>query len=211
MRALAFDFRLDTMVYNIRDQYMFGPAFLVNPVTETMYTGKNAGNGIYSRNLYLPKAVRWYDFWTGQVYRGGQRISASAPISVIPLYVKAGSILPLGPVMEYATERKGDTLEIRIYAGADGSFQLYEDENDNYRYENGRFATIDFQWKDKEQQLFISGIRGNFEGMLHRRVFNIVLVNGTHGSGNRTTDQADKSIVYSGQALSLDFAIPGDP
>jgi alpha-D-xyloside xylohydrolase len=109
----------------------------------------------------------------------------------------------MGPVMEYATERSADTLEVRIYAGDDGKFELYEDENDNYNYEKDRFATFSFSWNDKKKQLTISDRKGSFAGMLQKRVFNIVLVDGMHGSGNVTTAAADKSITYSGKALSV--------
>ena len=203
MRALSFDFRNDAGVYNIPDQYMFGPAFMVNPVTEQIYTGANAATAKHTRNVYLPKATQWYDFWTGQLYKGGQTIAAAAPLNTIPLYIKAGSIVPMGPVMEYATEKPADTLEVRIYAGANGTFTMYEDENDNYNYEKGAAATFTFNWNDKSRQLSVSAIKGSFPGMLQKRVFNIVLVNGTYGSGIAASNKANKSIVYSGKTLSV--------
>ena len=203
MRALSFDFRNDAGVYNIPDQYMFGPAFMVNPVTEQIYTGANAATAKHTRNVYLPKATQWYDFWTGQLYKGGQTIAAAAPLNTIPLYIKAGSIVPMGPVMEYATEKPADTLEVRIYAGANGTFTMYEDENDNYNYEKGAAATFTFNWNDKNRQLSVSAIKGSFAGMLQKRVFNIVLVKGAYGSGIAATAKANKSIVYVGKALSV--------
>ncbi len=203
MRALSFDFRNDPKVYDIPDQYMFGPAFLVNPVTEQLYTGINAAKGKTTRALYLPKAAVWYDFWTGKQFAGGQSMAVSVPINTMPLYVKAGSIIPMGPVMEYATERKADTLELRIYKGANGQFKLYEDENDNYQYEKGKFANILFSWNDKMQQLTISDTKGSFNGMLQKRVFNIVLVDGVHGSGIAATTKFDKTIVYIGKAITV--------
>lgn len=202
MRALSFDFRNDTKAYNIPDQYMFGPAFLVNPVTEQLYTGSNASAGKNTREVYLPAAAQWYDFWTGKVYKGGQTLAAAAPLNIMPLYVKAGSIIPMGPVMEYATERPADKIELRIYAGADGEFEFYEDENDNYNYEKGKFSVFKLRWNDKKHQLIISDTKGNFPGMLKQRIFNIVLVNGMHGSTVATTN-ADKSIVYTGKAVSV--------
>src|SRR5579872_3519538 len=139
MRALAFDFRADTAVYSIKDEYMFGPAFLVNPVTAP---------GATSRSVYLPKGG-WYDFWTGKRLAGGARMDADAPVSTMPLYVRAGSIVPMGPEEEYATQRSLDTLELRVYPGADGKFVLYEDENEGYGYEQGAFATTVITWKEK--------------------------------------------------------------
>lgn len=205
MRALSFDFRNDAAVYHISDQYMFGPAFLVNPVTEQLYTGKEV-TGRHTRNVYLPKETQWYDFWTGRQYKGGQTLEAEAPINIIPLYIKAGSLIPMGPVMEYATQRPADSIELRIYAGADGHFELYEDENDNYNYEKGKSATLTFSWNDKTQQLSISDRKGLFTGMLQRRVFNIVLVNGEHGAGIGAATTADKTITYSGKAMTVSFA-----
>jgi len=206
MRALAFDFPKDTAVYHIPDQYMFGPALLVNPVTEQLYSGANAASGKSTRNVYLPGNSSWYDFWTGQLYKGGQTIAAAAPINIIPLYVKAGAIVPMGRVMEYATAKPADSIELRIYTGADGQFELYEDENDNYNYEKGRYAVFSFKWNDKTRQLTISDRKGSFTGMLQRRVFNIVLVNGTQGAGIAPTAKANSSIVYSGKALSVSMA-----
>lgn len=205
MRALAFDFSKDAKVYNIPDQYMFGPALMVNPVTEQLYTGATAAKGKNTRDVYLPKGIKWYDFWTGKQYAGGQTIAASAPLNIIPLFVKAGAIIPMGPVMEYATQHPADTLELRVYAGADGQFTLYEDENDNYNYEKGSFATIAFQWNDKSHQLKISAPQGTFPGMLHSRIFNVVLVKGEKGSGISETIKADKSIKYTGKAVSVNM------
>ena len=209
MRALAFDFRNDPKVQNIPDQYMFGPAFLVNPVTEQLYTGDNAAKGKNTRDVYLPKGTTWYNFWTGKQYAGGQTIAADAPLNIIPLFVKAGSIVPMAPVMEYATQHPADTLELRIYSGADGAFTLYEDENDNYNYEKGSFATIKFFWNNKNGKLNISPVRGSFSGMLHSRVFKIVLVSGLKGAGISETIKADKKIKYTGKALSISIGDSG--
>lgn len=208
MRSLSFDFRNDPKVYNIQDQYMFGPAFLVNPVTEQMYTGVNATKGKTTREVYLPKDASWYDFWTGKEYAGGQTIAAAAPLNTMPLYVKAGSIVPMGPAMEYATERKADVLEIRIYKGADGDFNLYEDENDNYQYEKGAFSTIHFHWNDKANQLTISDTKGKFPGMLEKRAFVVVVKDGRSRSGDAALDVSKKGdyqnlIYYSGKSVSI--------
>ncbi|MBB6131459.1 glycoside hydrolase family 31 protein [Mucilaginibacter lappiensis] len=201
MRSLAFDFRDDSKVYGIPDQYMFGPAFMVNPVTEQLYTSADADRKAKARQVYLPAASKWYDFWTGQLLDGGQTISAAAPIDILPLYVKAGSIVPMGPHMEYATEKPADHIELRIYPGADGSFKFYEDENDNYNYEKGQYATFNLNWNDKTRKLTISDTKGKFPGMLKSRTFNIVMVKGNHGANMEVTDKADKVVKYAGKAL----------
>ncbi|MEO6327710.1 MAG: TIM-barrel domain-containing protein [Ginsengibacter sp.] len=204
MRSLAFDFRKDTEVYNVQDQYMFGPAFLVNPVTQQLYTGKDSANNDKTRTLYLPK-TKWYNFWTGESVGGGKIITVSAPIDNIPLYVKAGSIIPMGPFIEYATQKKNDTIELRIYPGADGGFTFYEDENDNYNYEEGKFATFTIKWNDKNRKLTISDTKGSFNGMLKSRLFNVVLVKGGHGMDTTITSDADKSIRYTGRLVTLNL------
>ncbi|HET6254976.1 MAG TPA: glycoside hydrolase family 31 protein [Puia sp.] len=193
MRALAFDFRTDAQVYPIRDQYMFGPAFLVNPVTVA---------GVRTRKVYLP-AGAWYDFWTGKRLDGGQTVDAAAPVERMPLFVRAGSIVPMGPVMEYATERPADTIELRIYAGADGQFMLYEDGNDGYQYERGAFAEIPMEWVDARRQLVIGGRKGSFPGMLKHRVFRVVVVKEGHGTGAEAEIGADKVVEYSGKEMSV--------
>jgi len=203
MRALTFDFRNDSNVYSIPDQYMFGPAFLVNPVTAQLYTGPNATAGEKTRKVYLPKATSWYDFWTGQLFQGGKTIDAAAPMAIMPLYVRAGSIIPMGPEAEYATQKNNKVIELRIYPGADGQFKLYEDENDNYNYEKGQSATFTFKWNDKQHVLAISATSGHFPGMLKQRTFNIVLVNGTHGSGPGIASNPDKTVKYYGKAVSV--------
>ncbi|MGZ3871840.1 MAG: glycoside hydrolase family 31 protein [Mucilaginibacter sp.] len=205
MRALTFDFRNDPNVYSIPDQYMFGPAFLVNPVTAQLYTAPNATPGEKTRKVYLPAAAKWYNFWTGELLNGGQTLDAGAPMDIMPLYVKAGSVIPMGPDMEYATEKVAKNIELRIYPGADGSFKFYEDENDNYNYEKGKFATFTLSWNDKARRLSISDTRGSFAGMLKQRTFNIVLVNGGHGSNAGITANADKVVKYSGKAVVVNL------
>ena len=122
-------------------------------------------------------------------------------MDVMPLYVKAGSIIPMGPVMEYATEKPADNIELRIYPGADGEFKFYEDENDNYNYEKGQRATFTLRYNDKLRQLVISDTKGSFPGMLKQRVFNIIIVNGAHGSNTAITQKADKSVKYMGRQI----------
>ena len=200
MRNLSFDFRTDEKVHAIPDQYMFGPAFLVNPVTEPL-----AGNSAGKRAVYLPQAVKWYNFWTGERTSGGKTIDADAPIETMPLFVKAGSIVPMGPDIEYATQNPGGVIELRIYPGADGSFQFYEDENDNYNYEKGKSSTFVFKWNDRLQQLSISDRKGRFQGMLNRHLFNVVLVKKGHGADSIITDKADKTFAYQGKAITINM------
>lgn len=194
MRSLAFDFRNDPAINSIPDQYMFGPAFLVNPVTEP---------GKKSRGVYLPESTTWFDFWTGQKLTGGQKIDASAPVETIPLYIKAGSIIPMGPFLQYATEKPADPLEIRIYPGADGTFVLYEDENNNYNYEKGIFSTIAFKWSDAKHQLAIDKRKGTFPGMSEKRTFQIVIVDNNRGTGTGITMKPDKTVQYSGAEQTI--------
>ena len=187
MRPLVFDFQNDTKVYGITDQFMFGPALLVNPVT-TM--------GATSRSVYLP-AGTWYDFWLGSTTTGGVTSTANAPLSQIPLYVRAGSIVPMGPMIQYATQ-SADPLEIRVYKGQSGSFTLYEDEGDTYDYESGQSAVIPFSWDDAAQQLTIGARTGSYTGMLTNRTFNIVWVSANHGSGVGVTAAPDQVVKYDG-------------
>jgi alpha-D-xyloside xylohydrolase len=205
MRALMMDFAKDKQALNINDQYMFGKSLLVCPVTTPMYSRDNKEDfsTIKTRQLYLPKGADWFDFWTGEKNIGGQTIVKETPIDIMPLYVKAGSILPFGPKVQYATEKKWDNLQIRVYEGADGEFTLYEDENDNYNYENGIYSTITFSWDDAEQTLTISERKGSFPGMLEERKFNIIKISKGKGAGDGVVEEFDKVITYTGQKTSV--------
>jgi alpha-D-xyloside xylohydrolase len=202
MRSLAFDFRNDANVMSIPDQYMFGPAFLVNPVPFPMNTGDGKHED-RTRRVYLPANTTWYDFWTGKSMSGGQTIDASAPIETIPLYVKAGSIIPMGPLLQYATEKPADPLELRIYPGADGTFTLYEDENDNYNYETGQYSLVTFSWNDSKRTLSASERKGSFPGMPVNRTLKIIIAGVNHGIGGMITEDADKSVIYDGKASKI--------
>jgi len=193
MRPLVMDFLNDIRTINIGDQFMFGPAILVNPVTEPQAT---------FRHLYLPKAI-WYDFWTGTATEGGRAIDAVAPLDRIPLYVRAGSVLPMGPDVQYTTEKPADLIELRIYRGADGNFTLYEDENDTYNYEKGVYATIPFHWDDAKKVLTIGDRTGSFPGMLQTRTFHIVFVGKNHGVGIAPTEKPDKVVSYFGKQITV--------
>jgi alpha-D-xyloside xylohydrolase len=203
MRSLAFDFRNDPNVYNIPDQYMFGPAFLVNPVTQQLYSGVDSNKSGTTRKVYLPKNTNWIDFWTGKKLKGGQTIDAAAPIETIPLYVREGSMVPMGPLVEYATQKPADDIELRIYPGADGHFTLYEDANNTYNYEKGEFATFDLNWNDKAKELSISERKGTFPGMLKTRKFSVVVVAENKGTGEKQTVKPDKIVEYNGKAIKI--------
>jgi alpha-D-xyloside xylohydrolase len=206
MRALVMDFPTDKKVWNIDNEYMFGKSVLVCPVTDSMYTRRANGNTtvdlntIKKQKLYLPAGAQWFDFWTGEKLPGGQEVEREAPIDLMPLYVKAGSIIPLGPFQQYTYEKKTDTLEVRIYEGADGQFTLYEDEGDNYNYEKGKYATIDLVWNDKARTLTIKDRKGTYPGMAGHITFNIVLVNRNNGTGMQTPAKYNKVIRYTGKA-----------
>jgi alpha-D-xyloside xylohydrolase len=193
MRPLVMDFRTDTRAQNIGDQFLFGPSILVNPVLEPDAT---------TRHLYLPKA-RWFDFWTGKTVDGGKSIDAAVSIETIPLYIRAGSIVPMGPDVEYAAEKPADPIELRVYSGANAAFSLYEDQNDTYNYEKGAYAIIPIQWDDASQTLSIGDRKGDFPGMLASREFRVVFVREGHGIGIGASPQADRIVRYSGKAVRI--------
>lgn len=151
-----------------------------------------------TRTVYLPAGIEWIDFWTGKRYAGGQTIEADAPIDKMPLFVRAGSIVPMGPVVPYAAEKPAEPMELRIYPGADGSFVLYEDENDNTNYEKGAYSTIGFRWDEQEKALTIEKRQGRYDGMLENRTFRVVLVRDGHGTGIESTEQPDAVLRYQG-------------
>jgi alpha-D-xyloside xylohydrolase len=188
MRPMVMDFNGDTAAINHQYEYMFGKAILVAPVTEP---------NVKEWNVYLPKSSSWYDFWTGQHFNGGQTVKTDTPLDRIPLYIKAGSIIPLGKLIQYAGQKPADTLEIRVYKGMDGKFELYEDEGDNYNYENGSYTIIPFIWNEQQQTLTIGEKQGSFPGSLTKRVFNIIYAKDVKGVG--LVDNATlKSVVYHG-------------
>jgi alpha-D-xyloside xylohydrolase len=207
MRALPFDFRCDATTYHIDDQFMFGPALLVNPVTQPMYYAAESTplNGVsQSRTVYLPKGTDWYDFWTGKHYTGGQTIIANAPLDTIPLYVRAGSIIPLGSDIQHTSEGADAPIELYIYTGQDAHFTLYEDEGDNYTYEQGLFARTPVSWDEQLQQFTIGSRQGSYPGMPASREFRLIVVS----EGIAQLDDAKAlSLVYSGQ--KIDVALSG--
>ena len=193
MRPLVMDWREDVEAENTGDEYLFGPSILVAPV----YT-----EGATSRTVYLPKAT-WYDFWTGGRQEGGKRIEADAPLSKLPLFVRAGAIVPMGPAMEWSTEKQEDPIELRVYPGADGDFVLYEDENDGYAYEKGAHATIAMHWDDGAKTLTIGAREGSFKGMPMGRIFRVVIVGNEHGVAIGESEKAEIEVRYDGKKLVL--------
>ena len=190
-RPLVMDWRTDPKTWNVADQFMFGPALLVNPVLKASAT---------KRSLYLP-ASTWYDFWTGESMNGGHDIDADAPLEHEPLFVRAGSILPMGPEIEYASQDPAGPIELRIYRGANGSFDLYEDSGDGYAYEKGEHSTIPIRWDDRNSTLTIGARQGTFPGMIEHREFRIVRVSSGHGVGGGVTTNADAEVAYDGKEI----------
>jgi len=191
LRPLIMDFKDDQKAIALRYQYMFGKSLLVAPVTEA---------GVSEWEVYLPKHAGWFDFWTNKYFSGGQTIKAPAPPDKIPVFVKAGAILPIGKVMQYSSEKPNDTLEIRIYKGANGQFELYEDEGDNYNYEKGQYATIPFRWNDASGTLTIGASTGHFKGQLTTRTFKVVFLGAVNTQGKPAVT---RNIVYNGKPLHI--------
>ena len=217
MRPLFSDFAADKKVWDMTDEFMFGRSILAAPIVEAQYTQEKIvkedamtgwnkkevrGEKLEVRDIdwgepktatkYLPKGANWYDFWTGKLYKGGQNVALTTTLDKVPMFVRAGSILPLGPEMQYVGEKAWDNLEIRIYPGADGEFSLYEDEGDGYNYEQGYYSNIIFTWTDRTRTLHISARQGGYKGMLLDRKFTLVLPDGT----TRTID-------YNGNQVEL--------
>jgi alpha-D-xyloside xylohydrolase len=189
MRALVMDFGNDKDVLNIGDEFMFGPAVLVNPVTE--YRSR-------ARKVYLPAGATWYDLKSGQLYQGRQAIRADAPYTDIPLFVKAGSILPCGPEIHFADEKPADPIRLFVYTGDDGSFVLYEDENVNYNCEKGFFSAIPLTYSEKEKTLTIGQRKGDFPGMLRTRTFEVVWITPQKPYGLDFGSKPDAVVAYDG-------------
>ena len=220
MRPLFSDFAADQRVWDMTDEFMFGRSILACPIVNPQYTeekiirtdamtgwdrreesGKrNEERGMINwtetktAKKYLPKGAKWYDFWTNQLYNGGQDVTLQTTLDRVPMFVRAGSILPLGPEMQYVGEKAWDNLEMRIYPGADAKFILYEDEGNNYNYEQGYYSNIIFTWTDRSRTLHISARQGGYKGMLLDRKFTLVLPDGT----SRTID-------YNGNETSVRF------
>ena len=195
-RPLVMDWRTDEKTWNIGDEFMFGPALLVSPVLKANAT---------RRIVYLPASPEWYDFWTGESISGAQEIVAEAPLDRMPLYVRAGSILPMGPEIEYAEQNPGGPIELRIYRGADGAFDLYEDSGDSYDYQRGEHSVIPIRWTDSTGVLTIGAREGSFPGMVESRSFRVVLVGKGHGIGGDVTSIVDEDIAYQGGEIQVNL------
>jgi alpha-D-xyloside xylohydrolase len=193
-RPLIMDWRTDPKTWNIGDQFMFGPSILVSPVVKQDAT---------HRTVYLPDAPQWYDFWSGVSVKGGREVEAEAPLDRIPLFVRAGSIVPLGPEIEYADQKLAGPTELRIFPGADGKFELYEDEGDTYNYEKGARALIPLRWSEADKTLTIGDRAGQYHGMPQELPLNIVWVSPGHGVGETVEGQPDRVVYYQGKAISV--------
>lgn len=203
MRALVMDFQNDEKACPVDNQFMFGREIMVCPVTEAQYTSDLSGaKADFSvsgkRSVYLPGGTDWYDFWTGEKLEGGRTIVTETPVEIIPLYVHAGSILPLGPDIQYATQRF-DPVEIRIYPGNNGEFVLYDDEKDGYGYEKGVYSTVNLKWNDKQKQLTIGARTGSYPGMPVKRFFNVIIVGPNQGIGDKVYRQVKSIVEYDGK------------
>ncbi len=204
MRPLLFDYAKDPVAIRRNDEYLFGRNLLVKPVTDPLYTYRDEnknGHAIYPDvtkaaapvEVYLPKGNDWYDFWTGERKQGGKTIRCLAPIDIIPVFVKAGTILPWGPAVQYSDEKPWDDLELRVYPGQDGDFTLYEDEGDKYNYEKGQYTLIPMHWNEATRTLTIGARKGSYKGMLLQRTFRVSLI-GTDGT---------RSVSYDGNAVDI--------
>lgn len=196
MRPMVMDFGYDRNVNDLGDQYMFGPSLLVAPVYEY---------GARSRKVYLPKQSNWYDFYNGTYFEGGKTITANAPYERMPLFVKAGSIIPIGEEIQYTSEKPDMPLTLYIYAGADGVFTLYEDEGTNYDYEKGKYTTIPISYNDKAKELTIGARSGEFNEMIKERVINIVYINPDKAKGFDSRPVPQTTLTYNGTAKSVKF------
>ena len=216
MRPLFADFAADKRVWNMTDEFLFGRSILACPIVNAQYTEEKiirtdamtgwdrqtASDGspvgtidftsTKTATKYLPKGAVWYDFWTGKAYKGGQTVTLETSLNRVPMFVRAGSILPLGPEMQYVGEKSWDNIELRLYPGADGSFTLYEDEGDSYRYEQGVCSTVTFRWNDRRSTLTIGERKGRFPGMLQQRRFTVV-----------TPDGRRQQVSYDGQPVEV--------
>jgi alpha-D-xyloside xylohydrolase len=202
LRPLVMDWRSDPNVADISDEYMFGPAFLVSPVWKA---------GARERSVYLPQASRWYDFWSGESLSGRQEINVDAPPELLPLFIRAGSIVPLGPEIEHADQKPSDPIEVRIYPGESGDFRLYDDEGDGYNYERGAHSVIPIHWDDSTGTVTLGDRIGTFPGAPDHLQFRIILVSKGHGAGGAVSKDADAVLNYSGKRIESSLRARSTP
>ena len=193
MRPLFMDFASDSKTENISDQFMFGPAFMVCPVY--IYEARN-------RYVYFPAGSNWFDFYTGKYITGGQQLSVDAPYEHIPLFIREGAIIPVGPEIQYSNEKPADKIVLYVYKGKDGSFTLYEDEDNNYNYENGKYSNISFTYSEANNTLTIGERKGEFNGMIKNRTFTIVTVSKDQPKAF-TYDAQGQTVNYNGQKQTI--------
>jgi alpha-D-xyloside xylohydrolase len=193
LRALVMDFPEDRAARELNDEYMFGPALLVAPITQYQQR---------SRSVYLPSGAQWYEYWSGRPASSGS-IVAAAPYDEIPVFVRAGSIIPYQPDMQYIGEKAADLITLCVYAGANGRFTLYEDQGTTFDYEKGAFSEIPMQWDDRTHTLTIGERTGAFTGMLPQRTFRVVLVSKTHPAGFPFTANEARNVEYKGAATRI--------
>ena len=194
MRALVMDFNGDKNVENIGNQWMFGPALMACPVG--YYKARN-------RSVYFPEQCGWYDLYTGEYIQGGQRLVVDAPYECIPVYVREGAIIPFGPEIEWSDEKQAELINLYVYAGQNGAFQLYEDEGVNYNYEKGKYATIDITYDDASRTVKIGACKGQFPGMLKQRRFNVVLISKDAPKALNLENPEGKLVQYNGKEISV--------
>jgi alpha-D-xyloside xylohydrolase len=194
MRGLVMDFAADRKVWGIDDQYLFGPAFLVAPVTE--YKAR-------SRKVYLPAGATWYDFYTGRSIAGGRTITAAAPYERMPLFVRAGSIVPTGPAIQHTGESSHSPLTLNVYTGTDGQFSLYEDDGTSRQYLNGQHSRIPFGWDEATKVLTIGAREGSYGGMAGKRVVNIRWMRPAQPRALSFDARPDATVTYDGTPQTI--------
>lgn len=197
MKSLMFDFKQDRKVWEIKDSYMFGDAFLVSPVTEPMYYMANSKKIDFSnkeKQVYLPEGSQWYDYWTKEVYSGGITVKCKAEIETMPLFVRAGSIIPMSDVIRYTGEEKGETGIIEIYDGADGKFSLYYDSGDGYEYEEGEYCVVEMRYQCSEKSLYFMQSQGNM-GMTEKWILRLYSEN----------EVVERTVDYKGEPVKISF------
>ena len=195
MRALVMDYPEDPAVTDIGDQYLFGPSLLVKPVTEY---------GARTADVYLPAGTGWIDFHTGARHAGGQTITAAAPLERMPVFVRAGSILPVGPDVQYSGEDPQGDLTLFVYTGADGRFELYEDDGTSYGYLRGERALIPLEYDDEAGTLSIGARDGSFDGMAAERRFHVRWIDGPTPAATDFAAAPDASVTYAGAPLTVE-------